>query len=332
LVVLNYNGREVILDCLQSLFDSDYEPFEVILVDNNSSDGSAKLAKNRFPDIRLITLKRNLGFSIGNNLGIYNSVGDFIILLNYDTCMEKTCIRKLIEVAKKQKAAFYQPKILLYDNVKLLNSAGNMITFGGFTVMRGINEPETLYQNVDCVGYASGACVMFPRKTIEKVGYLDPIYFAYKEDLDWGWRARLMGLRSLFVPSAVIYHRWGSSSNLPRKIFFSERNRIITLLKNYSKRTLILLFPYLLLIEISTICFCISRGLLHKKIRAYSDILKLKSYIRKKRLLIQKKRKKSDRFVTSLFVSNFSHPFLSQANEKINKILENFGDLFSHFI
>ncbi|MEM3062363.1 MAG: glycosyltransferase family 2 protein, partial [Nitrososphaerota archaeon] len=180
IIILNYNGDSVLLECLESVFSSNYHNFEVIVVDNASSDGSDRLTKKHFPQIRLIKNKRNLGYSIGNNIGILEAKGEYIVLLNNDTIVHPDWIKELIAAAQRYPdAAFLQPKILFEGNRRVINSAGNMIHIAGFGLCRGIGEVDNgQYDKEEEIGYASGACVFARRRAIEEIGLLDSTYFA----------------------------------------------------------------------------------------------------------------------------------------------------------
>jgi len=323
IIILNYDGIDVLPTCLRSVYDSKYPNFEVIVVDNGSTDQSVEVAEKEFPEAIIVRNGRNLGFSAGNNIGIARSGGEYVVLLNNDTVVHPDWLKELVKGAIQLKGGFYQPKILLMEDSKIMNSAGNMIHLAGFGLCRGLGEPDTgqFEERVE-IGYASGACVFASRRAIEEIGLLDPVYFAYNEDTDWGWRGRMFGWKSYYIPAAVIYHKWsrfGSRSRL--KFYYLERNRIATLIKNYSHRTLILLFPILLLFELAVILYSLRTGWLPQKIKGYIDLFKSRRDLIAQRRQLQSRRRFSDRVVIEVFVDEMEHFYLGSAIGPLNKIV-----------
>ena len=333
-VILNYNGRDVLPACLRSVYNSRDPNFEVIVVDNGSTDQSVEAAERDFPETIVIRNKKNLGFSIGNNIGIAQSKGKYIVLLNNDAVVHPDWLKELIKGAIQLNGGFCQPKILLMDDPKLINSVGNMIHLAGFGLCRGLGEPDTgqFEERVE-IGYASGACVFASRRAIEEIGLLDPVYFAYNEDTDWGWRGRMFGWKSFYIPTAVIYHEWSRFASRSRlKFYYLERNRIATLLKNYSDRTLILLLPILLLSELAVILYSLASGWLPEKIKGYVDLFKSRRNLMAKRRQLQSKRRFGDRVVMKVFVDEMKHFYLGSAIGPLNKILRLLRWIVTHYV
>jgi hypothetical protein len=321
-VVLNYNGGTLVQNCLRSLFDTRFSSFDVTVVDNASTDGSPEEIAVRFPAVRIIRLSRNLGYSAANNIGIRSTAGQYAALLNSDTEVEPEWLANLVQVAERTpKAAFLQPKILLLGNHAILNSAGNEIHVAGFGICRGIGTADSgQYDKVESVGYASGACVLISRETLKDIGLLDEIFFAYGEDKDWGWRARMLGYRSIYVPTARVYHRWSAVlGSSPTKMYYLELERLISIWKNYSKGTIILLAPLLLLIELAVLFHAAKSHWLSYKIRAYAHALAQRAEVARRRKLLSK-RKISDITIIRGFVSDLQHPYIGALAEPLSRI------------
>jgi len=325
-VILNHDGMGVLLDCLGSVFSSGYPSLEVIVVDNGSTDGSADTAKREFPEIMLVKNRRNLGCGAGNNIGIGQAGGEYIVLLNNDVFVTKGWLEALLEASGRHvEAGFFQPKILLADRRGVINSAGNMIHLAGFGLCRGIGEVDRgQYDQEARIGFGSGACLLVKRKALEDVGFLDPVYFAFNEDTDWGWRAALRGWSSIYVPSSIVYHKlgysWGGSLS-HRKFYFLERNRVLTVFKNYSTRSLIILLPLLFLIELSVLAFAAFRRLFHEKVRSYVDVVRLRHHLMAQRDFTQKRRKVSDSRVMKSFLLEIDPYHLGQIVKPFNRIV-----------
>lgn len=324
IIVLNFNGRIVLFECLKSVFKTNYSNFEVIVVDNGSTDGSCAMINKEFSNVQLIKNQENFGYSKGNNIGILRSRGEFIVLLNNDTIVHPSWLSNLLIGAKLDPECFYQPKILFAES-KRINSAGNFVQLFGFAFPRGIGEPDIGQYDKKCeISYASGACVLASRLLIEKIGLLDEGFFTFYEDVNWGWRASMLGHKSIYVPSAVIYHRWGSSwGNImsSKKFFFVERSRLVTVFRNYSLCTLVNVFPLLLFIELMVLLYSLINGFASEKIRSYSDILKNRKIILGQRIELQKKRKIPDSIVLKSFSHELDHPYLGRFAKVASRLL-----------
>jgi len=322
IIILNYNGKDVLGPCLNSVFASFYSPFEVIVVDNGSTDGSVDLFKERFP-FRLVRNECNLGYCGGNNSGISVARGEFLVLLNFDTIVDRNWLNELTRHAMKLKADFCQPKILMFDDPKVINSLGLDIHLAGFGLLRGGGKAD-LFEDGEPreVTGVHGTCLFASRKAIEAVGLLDSDFFAFCEDTDWSWKALLLGLRLVCIPSAVVYHRWGHGwgHQSPEKFYYSERNRMIMVLTNYSRRSLILLLPVFVLTEIATLGYCLLHKILRAKIRAYSHLIQMRRYIAGRRRRIQLARRVADDLVIRKFTYDFEHPFLAKYIAPINTL------------
>jgi len=334
IIILNHNGKGVLESCLDSVFALSYSPFEVIVVDNGSIDGSAEIARRRY-NFRLVRKKSNVGFCAGNNAGIQAAHGKFLVLLNNDTIVHPNWLSELVTEATRSGSDFCQSKILMFNDHRTINSTGLKIHFAGFGLLRGGGEMDVgQYDELKDVSGVHGACIFVSRKAIEEIGLLDNNFFIFCEDTDWSWRALLMGLKLVYVPTALVYHRWGQTFDLraTKKFHLAERNRIIMILTNYSYRSLILLLPVFILTEIITIGYCLLHKILHTKILAYVDLLRMRRYIIGRRKLIQSRRKNPDRLVLKMFTHKFEHAFIAKAVAPINAIYKSLYRLILPFI
>lgn len=281
-IILNYNAGELLLDCVESVKKSAYANLEILVVDNISSDESQLKCKERFPDIKLIQNDKNFGYCEGNNIGIRNAKGEFIVILNPDTIVDTCWLNELFSAYKKYGEGLYQPKHLSMKEKSVFMSAGNMFHVFGFGYAREKgNEDKKQFEKVEEIGYASGTCLFTSAKIFEKVGLLDPFIFLYHDDLDFGWRAGHLGIKSYYIPSSVIYHAESYSLKWsPEKFFWLERNRKYCLLTHYSKETYSKLRPTLFLVDLIVWCFYISKGLFWSKIRAEISIIQNRKKIK----------------------------------------------------
>jgi GT2 family glycosyltransferase len=282
------------------------------------------VVEREFPQFRLVRNSGNFGYSKGNNVGIACSRGDFVVLLNNDTVVTPGWLSELVREARRDPDCFYQPKILFVGSDRI-NSAGNCVQLFGFAFPRGLGEVDVGQYDGKCeVSYASGACVLASRRLVEDVGLLDEGFFTFYEDVNCGWRGLMRGFRTVYVPSAVVYHKWGGSWGRlmsSRKFFLIERSRVASVFRNYSFRTLVLLFPALVFVELLVFSYCFLRGFLSEKIRVYGDLLRFRRLLISQIKELQGRRKMSDGFVSSFFSDGLTHIYLGAFATPIDKLL-----------
>ncbi len=336
IIVLNYNAGNLLLDCIDSIYKTQTHKFEVIVVDNISTDNSHKKCKEKFPQIRLIENKENLGYCEGNNVGIRNANGKFIVILNPDTKVEPNWLEELFKSYKKFGDGLYQPKIMAFKN-NLFESGGNMLQVFGFGYSKGREFQDNGQYDKACeIGYASGACLFTKTEIIKKIGLFDPFIFLYHDDLDLGWRAAQLGIKSFYSPESKIYHagsynyKWSA-----KKFYWLERNRHYCLLTHYSKKTFYKMLPSIILVEMMMIAFYVSKGFTKMKFDAYIDILKNYSHIQKKYHEIENKKLVSDSELIKKMPDEIFIPvqFSNNQTAKIfNSIISNLSKIVKRFI
>jgi GT2 family glycosyltransferase len=241
-VLLNWNGQQVVEECLKSLQKQTYSPLEVIVVDNASTDGSAELVKKGFPEVKLIVNKTNLGFGGGNNVGIRASRGKYVMMLNNDTRLDPKCIKELKgSLEKDQRYGACASKILLEYEDDLIDAAGIVVCPDGLSIGRGRLERGNAYDEEAEVFFASDCACLYRREMLEDIGLYDEDFFAYADETDMGWRAQLAGWRCIYNPKAVVHHFHSASSGTysPFKAYLVERNRIWVAIKSFPVSLLI---------------------------------------------------------------------------------------------
>jgi len=319
-IVLNYNAGELLLNCVDSLKKSTYTNLEILVVDNISSDNSQKKCKEKFPEIKLIQNNENLGYCGGNNVGIKEAKGKFIVILNPDTIVEPNCISELVSAYNKFGEGLYQPKILSLTEENIIQSTGNMLHVFGFGFARDKgNKVMDKIEETEKIGYASGTCLFTSREVIDKVGLLDEFLFLYHDDLDLGWRAAQIGINSYYVPKSKIFHvesyslKWSS-----KKFYWLERNRKYCLLTHYSKNTYEKMKFSLMLVDLLVWVFYFSKGFLGAKIKAELEIKKNKEIIEKKFQELENRKKISDEKLIQNFPDEIFVP-INVSQESMNK-------------
>lgn len=246
-IIVNWNGRRYLKDCLNSVFGQTYPNYEVIFVDNGSTDSSVEYVRSNFPKAKVIINERNLGFARGNNIGIEEAFRveevKYVVTLNNDTIVEREWLAPLIDTMQADESiGSCQSKILSFQHRDVINNIGIAICKDGSACNRGINETDTSYATEEIFGVCAAAA-LYRRETLEEVGLFDEIFFAYMEDVDLAWRLRLRGWRAVMVPSSRIYHVHSASALSSKfKLFLIHRNSIFVLIKNLPLRY-ILLFP-----------------------------------------------------------------------------------------
>ena len=244
-VVVNYQQRDLLRSCLVSLREA-LRPFEdaqeIVVVDNGSSDGSVEMVREEFPEARLIELTENTGFAGGVAAGIRNAAGDWLFCVNNDATVESDAIRELLRVAETGggQIGSVAARMVFADRPGVINSAGIEIDRLGVASDRLLGEPVSAseHEPVEVFGTSAGAALY--RKTMLEEVPFDETFFAYYEDVDVAWRARMRGWRCLYAPRAVVHHhhsataRHGSSV----KYYWSGRNRVRVLARNATRRQL----------------------------------------------------------------------------------------------
>ena len=321
IVILNMNERHFLPTCLGSIrkMNFPYE-YEIILVDNGSTDGSQEFVRKNFPHVKLIENKTNLGYAEGNNIGAKAAKGKYLMLLNNDTEVTKNWLLNLLKVAESDdNIGICAPKQLMGDKKTILYGGG-AINYTGLSYSINMYKKDFKETEIHETAFASGAALFIRRDIVHKIGLFDKDYFIYHEDVDLSWRVRLAGYKIMYVPTSIIYHFFKFKRRL-QKMYLLERNRFMTVLKNYSTRSIALVLPMLLLLEVPNFLYSIARGWSIFKIKSYFYILQNLGKIIKKRQVVQRSRKVDDKKIVNLFTSDI---FYAQESEKISSIASQF--------
>jgi hypothetical protein len=251
-VIVNYNGLKYLRKCVTSLLHSDYPFYEIIIVDNGSTDGSVSRIKSEFEEyqnrIVILDLPSNLGFAVGNRIGASKAVGEYILLLNNDTKVEPFSLSELVNLMDKDPSiGVAQAKLLLMDKPDTFDCVGATLSVFGVSRPRGANEKDVgQYDQIAEISYAKGAAMIVRKKIWTSLGGLDPLFFVYSEESDFCWRVWLSGYRVVFAPSATVYHVGAASTTKFGSYFLmfqQNRNQLVTVAKNLSLKNLIKYTP-----------------------------------------------------------------------------------------
>ena len=243
-LVLNWNGRDLIGDCLASLRQQTFRDFETIVVDNGSTDMSAEFVRSRFPEVRLLALTSNAGFCGGNNAAFAASTGELIVLVNNDAELDARFLEAMDAAATNHSAiGMFAACVRMFDRRNVFDSTGLLVYPDGICRSRGwLEEDRGQYDEPADVLCPNGCAAVYRRTMLDEVGFFDDAYFAYLEDLDLGLRGQLRGWKCLYVPAAVAFHKKSMTSGYHSafKAFHVERNRIWNAVKLLPLRLLVL--------------------------------------------------------------------------------------------
>ena len=252
IIIPNYNGIKFIKGCLDSLLcqEPGTPKFRILVVDNGSEDGSLELIRREFPQVELIALPSNTGFCHAVNRGIEASDTPYVILLNNDTKAMPSFVRNLYGAIEKKPVAFsVSAKMLMWDRPDLIDDAGDQYCALGWAYARGKGKSVKAYESPAEVFSACGGAVIYRRRILNEIGLFDEAHFAYLEDLDIGYRARLYGYKNYYEPSAEVIH-YGSASSGSRynrwKTTLSSANSVYVIAKNMPLLQQIWNLPFLI--------------------------------------------------------------------------------------
>lgn len=300
IVIVTWNKKNLLKRCLESLNKQSYKNFQIILVDNGSTDGTINFIKKYYPRIKIVAFQKNLGFSKGANEGIKTSKSEYVILLNNDTIVDEDYIKNLLKTMNRLKFKGYcgcAPKMIDFFDRNVLVSAGDMMNDVGQSFPRGLDENKDSFNKGEEVFLVTGGASIFRRKVFEEIGFFDEDYFVYGEDSDWCFRAQLAGYKFYYEPKALVFHQCRATTKNMSKVidYFEFRNMTITILKNFPLKLLFKKWRFVTipLVHFNTIFYMAIKGCLKEAIRADFWIITHLIRIIKERLLIQSKRKVS---------------------------------------
>ncbi len=238
-----------------------YPNYEVILVDNGSTDGSVEFVETNYPEVRILRSKKNLGFAIANNVATEHARGEYVALLNNDTEVDRDWLSEMVRVAESDKlVAGCSSKLLMFNARQVINSAGGGMTKCGLGFDRGLYELDRgQYDRVEEVIFACAAASLFRKSVFQLLGGFDEKFFMYHDDVDLGWRIWLAGYKIVYVPTAKVYHKYGGTSEATigvlKKAYYGERHAIRSLLKNAELGSIMKAMPHLLMHYLGGICY-----------------------------------------------------------------------------
>ena len=248
-VIPNFNGIAFLDSVLASLEGQTLNNFEVILVDNGSTDGSCSFVTANYPWVHLIELSENFGFCGAVNAGIRAAKAPYVLLLNNDTEVKEDFVEEMLAAIRRHKNAFScGARMVQYHDRDKLDDVGNYYCALGWSFARGRGNDIHAYETEDRIFSACAGAAIYRKKILEKIGYFDEEHFAYLEDTDIGYRARIYGYENWYAPKAIVYHVGSGTSGSRYNQFktrYSSRNNIYLIYKNMPLLQIILNLPFL---------------------------------------------------------------------------------------
>lgn len=267
ILIPNYNGKKWLAQLLPTVEKSTYPNFEILVVNNGSTDDSAEFLKKNYPEVRVLEIKKNRGYAGANNLGVKGARGKYVLFLNNDATVTSSFLESLVKKMESDKSiGAVQPQIRNMVKKNVIDSIGSFFTFTGFLYHYGYFQPhqQKKYQKELSVYSVKGACFLMRKKDYIDLGGIDESFVTYVEESDLCHRILLSGKKIIYVPKSVVYHFGGGDMSIMTKnevvIFRSFRNRFVSYIKNLEVKKLLVVLPiHFILCEI-LIIMSIFRG------------------------------------------------------------------------
>lgn len=313
-VVVNWNGRQCLIQCLEALRRQSFQNKEVMVVDNGSDDGSVETVKHRFPEVILMALPENLGFSAANNLAIQRIQTEYIALLNNDAIPHPCWLETLINaLGRYPQAGFAASKMLFQDLPNIIDRAGDSYTRAGTGSLRGRGQSAAMYCQPEWIFGACAGAALYRKSMLDEIGLLDEDFFLLYEDVDLSFRAQLKGYPCRYVPDAIVYHQATRTIGYdsPKSVYYGHRNLEWVYFQNLPASLLAWMAIPHLVYTIGAFGFFCSKGLAIPFLRAKWDAIKAWKTVLKKRKIIQSRRRVGNEYIWALLEKERSFSRLS---------------------
>jgi GT2 family glycosyltransferase len=307
-IVVNWNGRHFLPDCLDSILGQTYPNKGIIVVDNGSDDGSVEYIRMEFGHATILPLNGNHGFAGANNRGIGSGSGEFVALLNNDAVAHPDWLKESVESLRRHPdAGFCAAKIVDYYRRDILDTAGDIYTRGGVNAKRGVGLPADTYDRPEYVFGACAAAVVYRREMLEEIGLFDEDFFIMCEDVDLSFRAQLAGYTCIYNPLAVVYHKTHGTIGSMDEVFsyYGQRNVEYVYFKNMPLALLLFHLPVHIMYNALILFHFALNGQMRSLLRAKVDFLRTLPATLRKRAYIQKNRRATYRDINSLITGGW---------------------------
>lgn len=304
-IIPNWNGKELLKDCLLSLSKQSFKSFETILVDNGSTDDSVSFVLTNFPAVKIVRLAHNFGFARAINEGVESSLAKYVVFLNNDTKVSKEWLKHLVETADQhQEVISVGSKILNFYNPKKIDGVGIVVNEVGQAQSLGWGEEDGgQHEREMYIFGATGGASLFRREDFIKVECFDENYFMYSEEVDFAFRSQFLGYKSIYQPKAIAYHKHkATAKKLPQHIeYWQFRNMTQTIIKDFPAPILLknLRWIKIILVHLNTIFYQLKNGFFWPPFLADLWILVHLPALLSERRKIQQSKKVSDQYIES---------------------------------
>ena len=318
-LILNWNGRKFLSECLGGLRQQNYREFSIILVDNGSNDGSINFLRQNYPEVKTIALPKNLGFAAANNIALKIVESKYVALLNNDTVSHPVWLKSLVDVLESHpEAGSAASKLLYYNNSGIIDRAGDAYTRAGAGFLRGRGESASNFDRKEWIFGVCAGAALYRTSMLKDIGLFDEDFFLLYEDVDLSFRAQLKGYRCLFVPEAVVYHKASSSIvyDSPISVYYSHRNLEWVYIKNMPSILILKTIWLHIIYDIAAFFFFAANGRIKEFIKAKLDALKGLKRVLKKRRQIQRDRRVDDDYIWGLLEKELFLPRLTRRLSK----------------
>jgi GT2 family glycosyltransferase len=293
--VLNYNGRELLEAMLPTLLAQRYEDFEVVVIDDGSSDDTLEYLRQHWPQVRVEANGENLGVAVSLNRAVQAAHGEYVALLNNDLELEPNWMSALVRALDEHpEAASATGKLLDYHRRDRLEAAGDLMRWSGMSGHRGQDALDgTDYEEPAAVFSPCAGAALYRRSTFDQIGFFDEEFFAYLEDVDWGYRAQLAGFTARYEPAAVAYHIGGATTGrqIGRFTALLRRNSLLIVIKNHPRSALIRHLPKVVGFQAISLYASLRDGILKAHLRELAGLRRILPSMLRKRAAIQRSRR-----------------------------------------
>jgi GT2 family glycosyltransferase len=301
-VILAWGDEPYLVEAVEAVLASERVQVEVLLVDNGCTNGAVDAVAAR-GGVTVLRPGRNTGFAGGCNLGAARAAGEYVAFVNSDAVVRPDALAHLVTAASDPSVGLASASLRLHDRPEVVNSVGNPVHFSGLSWAGGLGEPADEHRRGGDITSVTGAAMVARRTVYEALGGFNELMFAYCEDAELSLRTWQRGLRCVYVPESVVLHHYEFSRN-PQKFYLLERNRLILLLTLYEKRTLLMLAPPLLALELAMLAVSLRHGWASAKVRGWWWLLRHRREVAAARRSAQSARSRSDADLAGLLTGD----------------------------
>jgi len=322
IIILNWNGKELLSRCLKALEEQAFRRFSVIVADNGSADGSVEWVRQEYPQMEVIALSQNLGFSAANNIALKKVCTPYVALLNNDAFVHPLWAEKMIAALESNpEAGFAASKLMFADHPEVIDRAGDGYTLAGTGLLRGRGKSANDYDKPEWVFGACAAAAVYRTRMLQHIGLFDEDFFLLYEDVDLSFRAQLRGYKCLYVPEAVVFHKSSGSigHDSPISVYYSHRNLEWVYLQNMPSVLLLKTLPYHIFYDISAFLYFAFTGRIREYLKAKTDAFRGVKKALSKRRIIQSQRCVNDCYIRQLLTQELFLPRLLRRFPKFRK-------------